>query len=69
MISEPSSQYDRHIWHFCKTGEHEKCAGFGSLVQRKGKPRRTWIIDRSKDQGLETAYCECPCHARRETGP
>lgn len=55
-----------HIWHFCKTGEHGNCSGFGSLVERQGNPNRTYIKERVQGPGLVNVYCECPCHARKE---
>ncbi len=65
MFGEQVPGYGIHVWHFCKSGEHEKCSGFGSLVQRKGKKGRTWIIDGTRGHGHETVYCECYCHAEK----
>ena len=56
---------DRHIWHFCFLGEHEKCAVYGSLVRNDDNQNRTHI-EKYRGAGFEIAYCECPCHAAKE---
>jgi hypothetical protein len=63
---EPESAYSyRHIWHFCKNGEHARCPGYGSLVERRHIPGRTFVEGGVRGHGFENVYCECPCHAHK----
>lgn len=66
MIRTSVPEGDLHVWHFCKTGEHAKCLGFGSLVRRIGSPGKTYIEVGTKGHGLRNVYCECACHANKE---
>jgi hypothetical protein len=64
----PGNRRDRHIWHYCYLGEHEKCAVFGSLVVSDTDSHRTRVADGVRGLG-ETVYCECPCHSSKEVNP
>ena len=58
----PTSLTGRHIWHFCKVGQHAKCKGFGCLTARRGNPAKTYVLEGVRNQGRENVYCECRCH-------
>ena len=60
----PGNRRDRHIWHYCYLGEHEKCAARGSLIKDENVSGRTRVT-RYQGSGFEIAYCECPCHTKR----
>ena len=56
---------NRHIWHYCWIGQHEKCAVYGSLVRNDDNPNKTHV-EKYQGMGFETVFCECPCHAAKE---
>lgn len=61
----PGNRRDRHIWHFCYLGQHEKCAAYGSLLKDETNPNRTRVTN-YRGSSYGTVYCECPCHAAKE---
>ena len=60
----PGNRRDRHIWHYCWIGQHEKCAVYGSLVVSDTDSHRTRVAIGVRGLG-ELVFCECKCHSKR----